>query len=202
MFSPWKGPVWAESTRQICFRIFINKGWKRTLGSWRSTECYCFINSILYDTFSIYTMLIQSFWLPSSTDSEHLHIKGLICEQELDQCHRYDIRGGNLQENVPLSRFPGLLFSSQPTVTLYVKGGGAEKCFFWESQRFFWSIGSSYIYSLTYQWPKPCHIRPVWGHHTQTRAKPAAPPMNKLLNLSLESDEAKQLHILHSAHSG
>ena len=69
-------------------------------------------------------MLIQSFWLPSSTDSEHLHIKGLICEQELDQCHRYDITGGNLQENVPLSRFPGLLFSSQPTVTLYVKGGG------------------------------------------------------------------------------
>ena len=34
MFSPWKGPVWAESTRKICFRIFINKGWKRTLGSW------------------------------------------------------------------------------------------------------------------------------------------------------------------------
>ena len=75
-------------------------------------------------------MLIQSFWLPSSTDSEHLHIKGLICEQELDQCHRYDIRGGNLQENVPLSRFPGLLFSSQPTVTLYVKGGGGRKMFF------------------------------------------------------------------------
>ena len=37
MFSPWKGPVWAESTRKICFRIFINKGWKRTLGSWTKT---------------------------------------------------------------------------------------------------------------------------------------------------------------------
>ena len=35
--------------------------------------------------------------------------------------------------------------------------------------------------------------------HTQTRTKPAAPPMNKLFNLRLESDKAKKLHILHSA---
>ena len=33
--SPWKGPVWAESTRKICYWIFFfNKGWERTLGSW------------------------------------------------------------------------------------------------------------------------------------------------------------------------
>ena len=47
MFSPWKGPVWAESTRKICFRIFINKGWKRTLGSWSWTRCWFLLLSLL-----------------------------------------------------------------------------------------------------------------------------------------------------------